>query len=151
MTAPGVLIAPEVLDELLTLASAGHFAAGASETLHARGGSQTAQEQSHAATQALLKLCQRLQALGAREEPPTDSRRHPAPVSNPLAELARVEGSRPEALALLDALRHAHQLAEALDAKRGDGDAWGERIYQAVCGLELELYGPGGAVTGARE
>jgi hypothetical protein len=84
----------------------------------------------------------------------------PVPV-NPLAELARVENSRPEALALLDALRVAHQLAEALDAKRGDvldepvggsaGLVWGDRLLQAVCGLELELFGPGETVTGARE
>ncbi len=80
---------------------------------------------------------------------------------NPLAELARVENSRSEALALLDALRHALPLAEALDAKRGDvidepiggsaGLVWGDRLVQAVCGLELELFGPSEAVTKGRE
>ena len=85
----------------------------------------------------------------------------PVSASNPLAELARVENSRAEALALLDALRHALTLAEALDAKRGDvlpepvggsaGLVWGDRLIQAVCGLELELYGPSEAVTKGRE
>jgi hypothetical protein len=80
---------------------------------------------------------------------------------NPLTELRRVENSRTEALALLDALRHAHALAEALDAKRGDvldtpvgssaGLVWGDRLIQAVCGLELELYGPSVAITKGRE
>ncbi len=79
----------------------------------------------------------------------------------PLAEFARVENSRSEALALLDALRTAHALAEKLDAKRGDvlaepiggsaGLVWGDRLLQAVCGLELELFGPGEAVTKGRE
>ena len=31
------------------------------------------------------------------------------------------------------------------------GLVWGDRLLQAVCGLELELFGPGEAVTGARE
>ena len=86
----------------------------------------------------------------------------PAPVaSNPLAELARVENSRSEALALLDALRTAHQLAEALDAKRGDvldtpvngsaGLVWGEDLIQLQSKLELEIFGPSDRVTGARE
>jgi hypothetical protein len=98
-----------------------------------------------------------LRGLGA-----TEGHTMPAPKrSNPLAELARVENSRAEALALLDALRHAHQLAEALDQKRGNvletpiggsaGLEWGDRLMQAVCGLELELFGPGDRVTGARE
>ena len=98
-----------------------------------------------------------LRALGAT----TPTQRAMRSASNPLAELARVESSRTEALALLDALRHAHQLAEALDAKRGDvldepiggsaGLVWGDRLVQAVCGLELELFGPSEAVTKGRE
>ena len=98
-----------------------------------------------------------LRGLGAT----TPTQRAMRAASNPLAELARVENSRSEALALLDALRHALQLAEALDVKRGDvldepvggyrGLVWGDRVLQAVCGLELELYGPSEAVTGARE
>ncbi len=31
------------------------------------------------------------------------------------------------------------------------GLVWGDRLLQSVCGLELELFGPGEAVTGARE
>ena len=98
-----------------------------------------------------------LRGLGAD----TPTQRGMRAASNPLAELARVENSRTEALALLDALRAALPLAEALDAKRGDvidepiggsaGLVWGDRLVQAVCGLELELFGPGEAVTGARE
>lgn len=78
-----------------------------------------------------------------------------------LGQLRKLETSRAEALALLDALRAALPLAEALDEKRGDvlaepvagyrGLEWGERLLQAVCGLELELYGPGEAVTKGRE
>ena len=98
-----------------------------------------------------------LRGLGAT----TPTQRAMRAASNPLAELARVENSRSEALALLDALRHALQLAEALDVKRGDaldepvggyrGLVWGDRVLQAVCGLELELYGPSEAVTKGRE
>jgi hypothetical protein len=102
-----------------------------------------------------------LRGLGADPmKSPGAARSMPSP-RNPFAELARVENSRAEALALLDALRHAHQLAEALDAKRGDvldepiggsaGLVWGDRLIQAVCGLELELFGPSGSVTGGRE
>ena len=81
--------------------------------------------------------------------------------TNPLAELARVERSRAEALALLDALRAALPRAEALEQARGDvldapiggsaGLVWGEDLVQLIARLELELYGPGSAVTGARE
>jgi hypothetical protein len=147
MTAPGVLIAPEDLDELLTVASAGHFAAGASEALHARSGSQTAQEQSRKATNALLTVCQRLEALGAQDRAPLVK---PAPV-NPLAELARVENSRSEALALLDSLATARLRAEILDDKRGTGEDWAELLSELESKLKLELFGPSGAVTGARE
>ena len=150
-------VSPDALDELLTVASAGLMAAQASEAFHARTGGATAQEQGKRASQALVKVCQGLEKLGAQDRAPLVK---PAQ-TNPLAELTRVENSRSEALALLDALRTAHQLAEALDAKRGDvlaepiggsaGLVWGDRLLQAVCGLELELYGPGEAVTGARE
>ena len=102
-------------------------------------------------------VCCGLEALGAQDKGDLA----PVPASNPLAELARVENSRSEALALLDALRHALTLAEALDVKRGDvldepvggyrGLVWGERVLQALCGLELELYGPSEAVTKGRE
>lgn len=80
---------------------------------------------------------------------------------NPLAELSRVERSRTEALALLQALRAALPAAEALDAARGDvlpapvlgsrGLVWGEDLVQMIARLELELHGPSAAVTGARE
>lgn len=74
------------------------------------------------------------------------------PASNPLAELARVENSRGEALALLDALCHALPLADALDQKRGDtGGDWEERIAELQSALKLELFGPGDRVTGGRE
>ncbi|WP_395089407.1 hypothetical protein [Armatimonas sp.] len=116
--------------------------------------SAEAKKATHAAREALESL----QDAGAVLP---DKGAAPVKPSNPLAELSRVESSRSEALALLDALRHALTLAEALDAKRGDvldvpvggsaGLVWGDRVLQAVCGLELELYGPGEAVTGARE
>ena len=113
--------------------------------------------QARKALDASREALEILQDAGAR----LPDRTAPAKPSNPLAELARVESSRSEALALLDALRTAHQLAEVLDAKRGDvlampvngsaGLVWGERLVQAVCGLELELYGPSDAVTKGRE
>jgi hypothetical protein len=81
--------------------------------------------------------------------------------SGDLGQLMKLENSRPEALALLDALRAALPLAEALDEKRGDvldepvggsaGLVWGEDLVQLKSKLELELFGPGEAVTGARE
>ena len=151
------MITTDALDELLTVASAGLMAAQASEAFHARTGGATAQEQGKRASEALVKVCRGLEALGAQDRAPLVK---PAPV-NPLAELSRVESSRSEAHALLDALRHALQLAEALDAKRGDvldipvggsaGLVWGDRLVQAVCGLELELFGPSEAVTKGRE
>ena len=114
--------------------------------------SAEAKKATHAAREAL----ETLQNAGA-----VLADRVAKPASNPLAELSRVENSRSEALALLDALRHALALAEALDAKRGDvldepvggyrGLVWGDRLIQAVCGLELELYGPSEAVTKGRE
>lgn len=150
------MIAPEALDELLTTASAGLTAAKFSEGLHRRSGNAKGTALAGEASEALRLVCCGLEALGA-----TDKGDAPVKPSNPLAELAKVENSRSEALALLDALRHAHQLAEALDAKRGDvletpvggsaGLVWGDRLIQAVCGLELELYGPGESITGARE
>jgi hypothetical protein len=159
------VIAPDALDKLLTTASAGLDSAKFSEGLHRRAKNAKGQELAAEASEALRLVCCGLEALGAT----TPTQRAIRAASNPLAELARVESSRPEALALLDALRTAHQLAEALDAKRGDvlaepiggsadegsnlhrGLVWGDRLLQAVCGLELELYGPGEAVTGARE
>lgn len=151
------MITTDALDELLTVASAGLMSAQASEAFHARTGGATAQEQGKRASEALLKVCSGLEGLGAQDRAPLVK---PTP-TNPLAELARVESSRSEALALLDALRHALSLAEALDAKRGDvlaapvggsaGLVWGDRLVQAVCGLELELFGPSKAVTKGRE
>ncbi len=153
MAAP---VAPDALDELLRIASDGLTDAKFSEGFHARTGIQRAMEHGGRASDALPLLCGRRQALGAQSAPSVA----PAPV-NPLAELRKLDASRAEALALLDALRHAHQLAEALDAKRGDvletpiggsaGLEWGDRLTQAVHGLELELYGPGAPVTGGRE
>jgi cob(I)alamin adenosyltransferase len=97
-----------------------------------------------------------LMALGAELPKRADARGLDA-----LTELRKLDASRTEALALLDALRHAHALAEALDARRGDvldapvggsaGLVWGDRLIQAVCGLELELFGPASTVTGGRE
>lgn len=151
------MIAPaKALDELLTTASAGLDAAKFSEGLHRRAKNAKGQELAAEASEALRRVCCGLEALGAQ-----DKGHQPAKENNPLAELARVESSRSEALALLDALRAALPLAEALDAKRGDvldvavggyrGLEWGDRLMQAVCGLELELFGPSGAVTGERE
>lgn len=87
--------------------------------------------------------------------------RKPAPPVNPLAELSRLERSRTEALALLEALRAALPAAEALDEARGDvlpapvlgsrGLVWSEDLVQMVARLELELFGPAGSVTGSRE
>ena len=150
-------VAPAVLDELLTTASAGLNSAKFSEGLHRRAGNTRGTALAGEASEAMRLVCCGLEALGAQDKGDLA----PVPASNPLAELARVENSRSEALALLDALRHALTLAEALDVKRGDvldepvggyrGLVWGERVLQALCGLELELYGPSGAVTGARE
>ena len=127
---------------------AGHDTDQAEKLLRAAG-------KDAAAARALLV------SLGASERYPMKGAIPHEAKSNPLAELARVESSRAEALALLDALRTAHQLAEVLDAKRGDvlpepiggsaGLVWGDRLIQAVCGLELELYGPSEAVTKGRE
>lgn len=100
--------------------------------------------------------------LDAGATPPgvTTGKARPAQ-TNPLAELARVERSRSEALALLEALRATLPKAEALDQARGDvlnapvggsaGLVWGEDLVQMIARLELELFGPGSAVTGARE
>ena len=114
--------------------------------------SAEAKKATHAAREAL----ETLQNAGA-----VLADRVAKPASNPLAELARVENSRSEALALLDALRHALTLAEALDAKRGDvlpepvggyrGLVWGEDLVQLKSKLELELFGPSEMVTGSRE
>jgi hypothetical protein len=146
----------ETLDELLTTASVGFSSAKFSEGLHHRAKNVRGQELAAEASEALRRVCRGLEALGAQELDqvvPLDT--------NPLADLAKIENSRTEALALLDALRHAHALAEALDAKRGDvldtpvggsaGMVWGDRLIQAVCGLELELYGPSEIVTGGLE
>ena len=147
----------EALDELLTTASAGLDSAKFSEGLHRRAKNAKGQELAAEASEALRLVCCGLEALGAT----TPTQRAMRAASNPLAALARVENSRSEALALLDALRHALPLAEALDAKRGDvldmpvngsaGLVWGDRLVQAVCGLELELFGPAQTVTGGRE
>lgn len=157
MTSPGVLIAPEALDELATLAGAGLVASRFAGALVGSSAGSAAQEQGAKATDALLKISKKLEALGGRDLAPIVK---PAPV-NPLAELALVESSRAEALALLEALRVALPLAEALDQKRGDvlavpvagysGTEWGERVLQAVSGLELELFGPGAEHHGGRE
>ncbi|WP_309722675.1 hypothetical protein [Armatimonas sp.] len=48
-------------------------------------------------------------------------------------------------------------LDEPVNGSVGEGSnlhrglVYGDRLLQAVCGLELELFGPGGTVTGARE
>lgn len=147
MAAPGVPVASESLDELLRLASNGLTDAKFSEGFHARTGNQRAMEHGGRASEALAALCRRLQALGAQSAPLNP----PTPV-NPLAELARVESSRTEAIALLDVLGHAHQLADALDQKRGDtGGDWEERIADLQSALRLELFGPAQSVTGGRE
>ena len=119
---------------------------------------QDAETMALAAGQDAAEALVLLRSLGVL---PSQAARPRPKEGNPLAELARVENSRSEALALLDALKAAHQLAEALDAKRGDvldepiggsaGLVWGDRLVQAVCGLELELFGPSEAVTKGRE
>ena len=153
------MIAPEALE---TLNHAAAHAAHANEL--ARTAALMLPEEPNQAKEASTRAGKEageclalLRALGAT----TPTQRAMRAASNPLAELARVESSRAEALALLDALRTAHQLAEVLDAKRGDvlpepiggsaGLVWGDRLIQAVCGLELELYGPSEAVTKGRE
>lgn len=151
------MVAAEALDDILTLASSAHFAASAAGALAEGGQSALAAEHAGKATAALVKLCTRLEALGAKDQAPLVK----PPQENPLAELMKLERSRGEALALLEALRAALPLAEALDAKRGDvltepvagyrGTEWGERVLQAVCGLELELVGPGVEHHGGRE
>lgn len=100
-----------------------------------------------------------LASLGVR--PSEAVRPRVGPSSGDLGQLMKLESSRAEAMALLEALRAALPLAEALDAKRGDvlpeaiggsaGLVWGDRLIQAISGLELELSGPGAEHTGGRE
>lgn len=155
MTAPGVLITPEALDELLTIATAGIPPAKFSQAMHRRAGNARGEEFAGEAAEALRLVCVGLDRLGAK-----DKGRKSEPV-NPLAELARVENSRSEAQALLDSLRGCLQLAEDLDIARGDvlndpvngfrGTEWNDRLVQLCAELSLELHGPSKAVTGARE
>ncbi len=151
------MIAPELQKAAKHCADAEELARTAALYVSGSGDLQKAEETALWAGRESAAALALLRGLGAT----TPTQRAMRAASNPLAELARVENSRSEALALLDALRHALPLAEALDAKRGDvldtpvngsaGLVWGDRLLQAVCGLELELFGPGGVVTGARE
>lgn len=141
------LVSPDVLDELLTLAGAGLTASRFAGALVGASAGVTAQEQGQQATEALLKLCKRLEALGGVDRAPLVI---PAPV-NPLAELARVESSRGEALALLDSLASARLRAEALDEKRGQGEDWEELLSELESKLRLEVFGPSETVTKGRE
>lgn len=151
------MIAPELQKAAKHCADAEELARTAALYVSGSGDLQKAEETALWAGRESAAALALLRGLGATT--PTD--RVIAKTKNPLAELARVENSRREALALLDALRTAHQLAEALDAKRGDvldepvgvsaGLVWGDRMLQAVCGLELELFGPSEAVTKGRE
>lgn len=139
-------VSPDALDELLTLAGAGLTASRFASALVEGVASATAQEQGKKTTEALLKICQRLEALGAQDLDPVVK---PAPV-NPLVELARMEGSRTEAIRLLEVLRVANTLAADLDKARGDaGGDWEERLLNLRCALELDLFGP--SVPGGRE
>ncbi len=148
-------VAPEVLDELLTTASAGLNSAKFSEAIHRRAGSTKGEELASEASEALRRVCDGLEALGAKDKGDT-----PAPV-NPLTELSRVENSRREALTLLDGLKALLPIAENLDVKRGDvltepvngyrGTEWNDRLVQMCSELELELFGPSEAVTKGRE
>lgn len=118
---------------------------------------QQAAQEAQGATVAAREALDSLQEAGAQL--PSRGASRPAP--SPLAELARVERSRGEALALLDALRGALPAAEALDGVRGDvlntpvnglrGTVWGEDLSQMIARLEIELYGPSERVTGGRE
>lgn len=118
-----------------------------------------AKEQAKNALDATGMALEALQGAGARLPDRKGSRPRPEP--NPLAEMARAERSRPEALALLDALRTAFASAEALDLARGRsleapiagsaGCDLAEDLAQLIARLELELYGPAQSVTGGRE
>lgn len=151
------MIAPELQRAAKHCADAEELARTAALYVSGSGDLQKAEETALWAGRESAAALALLRGLGATT--PTD--RAIAKKRNPLAELARVENSRPEALALLDALRHAHQLAEALDTKRGDvlpeaiggsaGLVWGDRLIQAISGLELEISGPGAEHHGGRE
>ena len=93
-----------------------------------------------------LKLLMGLGASVPHREPRASSR-------SPLVQLAVLEASKPEALALLDTLRHALPQAAVLDKKRGvaDGADLQDTVQQLVSRLELELFGPAQSVTGGRE
>jgi hypothetical protein len=120
---------------------------------------QTAQGQAKSALDATGAALEALQSVGARL--PDRKGARPRPEPNPLAELVKQERSRPEALALLEALRAALPRAEDLDTVRGDvlaepvnglrGLVWGEELCQMIATLEIELYGPSERVTGGRE
>lgn len=135
------------LDDLLTLASSGHTSAMVALAFLERSGEPTGIEKGKSTKAALLSLCERLEKLGAVDRAPLV----PPPPTDPLAELARAERSRSEALALLDVLGTARAHARALDEKRGTGEDWEDLIETLQARLRLEVYGPSDRVTGGRE
>lgn len=138
MSAPLVRVAT-LLDHADELARA----AGMNATVSASDAEALAKRASEKAREAL----QILGELGHRPE------RAPAPLRvarNPLAELAAVERSRPEALALLDALKTARARAEALDEAHGGSD-WEDDLGELIARVELSIFGPSDRVTGRRE
>jgi hypothetical protein len=151
------VIAPELQKAAKHCANAEELSRTAALYVSGPGDLQKAEETALWAGKESAAALALLRGLGAT----TPTQRAMRAASNPLAELARMENSRSEALALLDALRTAHALAEALDAKRGNvldepiggsaGMVWGEDLVQLKSKLELELFGPGQSVTGARE
>lgn len=140
-------VPPEKLDELMTEASAGFVAAKFSAGFARRTRQSIAIEQAEKAEGALLKICKELEALGGVDRAPLV----PVAAPDPLAELAAIERSRPEALALLDALQAARERAGALDIARGSSDDWEDLLAELEAKLSLDLFGPGDLVTGARE
>lgn len=95
----------------------------------------------HRVGSELEELGRVLSSLSASAAPPPPS---------DLAELSRLERSRPQALALLDALRHCQRLAEDLDEAHGRSD-WEDDLTQLIARAELAYHGPSERVTGGRE
>lgn len=135
----------KTIDDLLSTASAGLLDAKFALGFAKRSGVPEAITHATGASKALGELCGGLVALGAQDQ----AARNESAV-NPLAQLAQVERSRSEALRLLDALRHAHELAEQLH-QVNPGSRWVEEIEETIAGLELEIFGPSAAVHGGRE
>lgn len=135
----------KTIDDLLTVASAGLTHAKFALGFAKRSGSAEGIEHAKGASAALSEICGGLASMGARS---LDLQEDPG--ANPLAELARIEAAKPEALRLLESLRTAHQLAEQLH-QVNPGSRWLEEIEELIAGIELEALGPSEAVTRSRE